>query len=469
LTSTVSAVERQGRIEYPVGFRWGVATAAYQTEGAVSEDGRGKSIWDTFSHAPGRTRGGDNGDIACDSYHRLEEDLALLSELGVGAYRFSIAWPRVQPEGRGPANSSGLDYYSRLVNGLLERGIEPFVTLYHWDLPQALEDAGGWPARDTANRFADYVGIVAEALGDRVSRWVTINEPWVVVNAGYRSGRHAPGCADSDKARATTHHVLLGHGLATQVLRATAAVRPEVGISLNLVTFRAADEDAVDLAAELDAEHNGIYLESVLHGRYPTHLSAEYLPAAETISQGDLDVISTPVDLLGVNYYMSHLVRRRSRAGLRPEEIPAEGHPQAVFVTPSGAEVTAMGWVVDPEGMYGMLKRVGVEAPGLPIYITENGAAYPDYVNPDGVVNDFERVRYIESHLAAARRAISEGVNLRGYFVWSLLDNFEWAEGFSKRFGLVFVDYGSQRRIPKASAGWYAEVASTNSIPPPPG
>jgi beta-glucosidase len=460
----------QGREAFPDGFLWGVATAAYQIEGAAREDGKGPSVWDTFSHEPGRVRGGDTGDTACDSYHRLDEDLALLSRMGVGAYRFSVSWPRIQPDGQGVANQAGLDYYSRVVDGLLERGIQPAVTLHHWDLPQALQDKGGWTTRDIADRFAEYAEIVVAALGDRAKRWITINEPWVIANLGYRSGEHAPGIADSQQAADANHHLLLAHGRATRAIRAARSDAGEVGITLNLSPIRAAGPSADALVAEIDAEVNGAFLDPLLHGRYPAALGPDFRPGEEVIQDGDFREIQEPIDFLGVNYYSPRVVRLRDGNGLRRGEHPMNGHGNGVSVHPDGMPLTAMGWLADPEGLHELLVRLAAEAPGLPLYITENGAACHDYVTPEGVVDDSDRVSYLHGHLRAARRAIAAGVNLRGYFVWSLMDNFEWAEGYSKRFGLVFVDFGTQRRIPKRSADWYADVARTNSVPvSPPG
>jgi beta-glucosidase len=454
-----------GREAFPDGFLCGVATAAYQIEGAADEDGKGPSVWDTFSHEPGRVRGGDTGDIACDSYHRLDEDLDLLTRMSVGAYRFSVSWPRIQPDGQGVPNQAGLDYYSRLVDRLLELGIRPAVTLYHWDLPQALQDKGGWTTRDTADWFAEYAAIVASALGDRAKQWITINEPWVIANLGYRTGEHAPGIKDSQQAADATHHLLLAHGRATRAIRAARSDVGEVGITLNMAPIRAADPSAAGLAAEIDAENNGAFLDPILHGRYPAALSPDFRPGDQVVRDGDFREIQAPIDFLGVNYYAPRVVRLRDGNGLRRGEQAMRGRGNGVNVNPDGMPLTAMGWLADPEGLHELLVRLAAEAPDLPLYITENGAASYDYVTPEGVVVDSDRIKYLHGHLHAARRAISAGVNLRGYFVWSFLDNFEWAEGYSQRFGLVFVDFGTQRRIPKRSALWYADVARTNSIP----
>jgi len=453
-------------LQFPPGFTWGAATAAYQIEGAAKADGRGTSVWDTFSHTPGNVRGGDTGDIACDSYHRYREDIALMKSLGLNAYRFSVSWPRVQPGGTGPVNAKGLDYYRAVLDELAGQGIEPALTLYHWDLPQELQDAGGWANRDTAYRFADYATILAEAFGDRVARWITVNEPQVVVDNGYRTRSHAPGLNDPVAAAAANHHLLLGHGLAVQALRAAGA--REVGITLDMHPVRLiGDSEALARAAAIaDAEMNGLYLEPLLHGRYPTLAAAELTPPAALILDGDLATISAPLDFLGVNYYSPVFLREGDPGDLRRNEEPARGGvPGVVGYRPDTLDRTPMGWLIDPEGLYELLLRLSKDAPGLPLYVTENGCAAEDYVNPDGVVDDVERVSYLHKHLAAAARAINDGANLAGYYVWSLLDNFEWGWGYQKRFGIVFVDFGTQRRIPKSSAAFYAGVARANSIP----
>jgi beta-glucosidase len=467
----MTAAASNGVRSFPPGFTWGAATAAYQIEGAARIDGRGQSVWDTFSHTPGKVRGGDTGDIACDSYHRYREDVALMTSLGLNAYRFSISWPRVQPGGSGPVNTKGLDYYRALLDELGEHGIAAAVTLYHWDLPQELQDAGGWAARDTANRFADYATIVAEGLGDRVTRWITLNEPQVVVENGYRTGKHAPGLFDDAAAAAANHHLLLGHGLAAQALRAAGAA--EVGITLDMHPVRViapADGrggEALEKARHIaDAEMNGLYLEPLLRGSYPTAASAALIPPASLIADGDMATISQPLDFIGVNYYSPVFLRAGDPADLRRNEELARGNvPGVVEYRPDTLERTPMGWLVDPDGLYDLLLRLSSEAPGLPLYITENGCAAEDYVNPDGGVNDVERVSYLHRHLDAAARAIKDGANLAGYYVWSLLDNFEWGWGYQKRFGIVFVDFGTQRRIPKSSAGFYSDVVRANAVP----
>jgi beta-glucosidase len=457
-----------GALGFPDRFVWGSATAAYQIEGAANLDGRGPSVWDTFSHAPGNVRGGDTGDIACDSYHRYREDVALMASLGLSAYRFSISWPRVQPGGRGAANTKGLDYYRALLDELGERGIAATVTLYHWDLPQELQDDGGWAVRDTAHRFADYAALCAGALGDRVARWITVNEPQVVANNGYRHGQHAPGLRDAAAAAAATHHLLVGHGLATQALRAVGAA--EVGITLDLHPIRVLGDggpgelESARLITE--AMVNGIFLEPVLHGRYPAHAPAAMLPPPALVADGDLATIGQRLDFLGVNYYSPIFLRPGDPGDLRANEEPARSEvPGVVEYRPGQLERTTMGWLVDADGLYEILQEVSKQAPGLPLYITENGRAAEDYVNPQGEVDDFERVRYLQTHLEAAARAIKDGVSLAGYFVWSLLDNFEWAWGYQKRFGIIYVDFGTQRRIPKSSARFYSDVVRANAVP----
>jgi beta-glucosidase len=465
---TELATGGEGALGFPEGFTWGASTAAYQIEGAAGTDGRTPSVWDTFSHTPGKVRGGDTGDVACDSYHRYREDVALMASLGLSAYRFSISWPRVQPGGRGAANQRGLDYYRALLDELGEHGIAATVTLYHWDLPQELQDEGGWAVRSTAERFAEYAALTAEALGDRVARWITLNEPQVVSTNGYRNGDHAPGLRDADAAAAATHHLLLGHGLATQVLRDAGAA--EVGITLDLHPVRVLGDGGSDELERgrliTDAAANGLYLEPLLHGRYPEHAPRALLPPPALVADGDLETIKAPLDFLGVNYYSPIFLRAGDPSDLRRNEERASCPvPGVVEYLPEDLERTSMGWLVDASGLHQILVDVSAQAPGLPLYITENGCAAEDYVNPDGEVNDVERVRYLHTHLEAAARAIKDGANLAGYFVWSLMDNFEWGWGYQKRFGIVFVDFGTQRRIPKASAAFYSNAVRANAIP----
>jgi beta-glucosidase len=429
---------------FPPDFLWGASTAAYQIEGAVHEDGRGASIWDTFTRIPGRIRNGDTGDVACDHYHRWPEDVALLGDLGVNAYRFSVAWPRIQPEGAGPANGRGLDFYDRLVDALLARGIAPVPTLYHWDLPQALEDAGGWLSRDTSVRFAEYAGLVADRLGDRVSRWITLNEPIVVLAEGYAFGSHAPGRALLFDALPVAHHQLLGHGLAVRALRERGAT--EVMITNNCTPVLPATDSAADAAAAAvyDSFHNGLFLDPILAGGYPR--LAGIPEDAPFVRDGDLDIIGTPIDALGVNYYNPTRIAAAAEGAPLPfEMLPMEGVP-----------TTAFGWPIVPDGLHDVLTNLrdkyGAALP--PIYLTENGCSTDDVPDPDGRVHDPARIDYLDGHLRALHRAIAEGVDVRGYFVWSLLDNFEWAEGYTQRFGLVRVDYDTQRRTPKDSYTW---------------
>jgi beta-glucosidase len=373
----------------------------------------------------------------------------------------------VQPTGRGAVNSLGLDYYRRLLTGLREREIVPVATLYHWDLPQALEDDGGWANRDTALRFAEYAALMAEALGDHVGMWLTLNEPQVAAHQGYRIGTHAPGHTDDELAAAATHHLLLAHGLAITAVRSAQPAPAPIGISLDLHPVRAGGDDAAAAVAAIDAECNRIFLDPVLHGRYPSAAREELLPPESLIEAGDMELISVPMDFLGINYYNPYYVRLSDWDDLRRGETPAPGHPGVVTYLPPELTSTIMGWIVEPEGLFDLLMSLSAEAPGLPLYITENGCATEDYVNPEGELNDFERVAYYHGHFDAAWRAIEAGANLAGYFVWSLMDNFELAWGYQRRFGLYFVDFATQQRMPKRSALFYAEVARSGALPEP--
>ncbi|MFY1694900.1 GH1 family beta-glucosidase [Solwaraspora sp. WMMA2101] len=456
--------ESSGQLQFPPGFLWGAATAAYQIEGAATVDGRTPSIWDTFSHTPGKVLGGDSGDVACDHYHRYRDDVGLMAELGLKSYRFSVSWPRVQPGGSGAANQAGLDFYRRLVDELLGQGIEPWLTLYHWDLPQPLEDAGGWPARDTAARFADYAELVHAALGDRVRYWTTLNEPWCSAFLGYGSGVHAPGVTDGAASVRAAHHLMLGHGLAVQAMR---AARPdhEFGVTLNLYAVSPQSDSAadVDAARRIDGLANRIFLDPVLRGEYPVDVVADLQPLTDMahVRDGDLDVISTPLNVLGINYYTRHVVAAPA-PDAPPEPSCWPGSDTVRFVD-RGLPVTDMGWEVDAPGLVEVLRRVHAEYPEVPIYITENGSAYVDEVVNDKV-DDPDRLAYFDAHLRACHEAISAGVPVRGYFAWSLMDNFEWAWGYSKRFGMIHVDYDTQLRIPKSSARWYADVIRRNGL-----
>ncbi|MFF8962743.1 GH1 family beta-glucosidase [Streptomyces globisporus] len=432
----------------PADFTWGVATAAYQIEGAVAEDGRSPSIWDTFSHTPGKVDGGDTGDIACDHYHRAPEDIGLIKQLGADAYRFSIAWPRVVPGGDGPVNKAGLDFYDRLVDGLLEAGVAPFATLYHWDLPQVLQDRGGWTVRETSEHFAAYASQVVERLGDRVKDWATLNEPLCSAWIGHLEGRMAPGLTDLTAAVRASYHLHLGHGLAVQAIRA-ASSDARVGIVNNLSPIEPASTSEADLAAarRADGHINRWWLDPILGRGYPQDMVEEYgveLP----VQPGDVETIATPLDWLGLNYYFRQIVTAD----------PEGTAPHARQVSVPGARLTHMDWEVHAEGLEQLLLRLTEEYGVQRIYVTENGSAYEDVVAADGSVHDPERVRYLEEHLAACARAVAEGAPLAGYFAWSLMDNFEWAYGYDKRFGLVHVDYATQRRTVKSSGLRYAEL-----------
>ncbi|MEW2316157.1 GH1 family beta-glucosidase [Streptomyces bauhiniae] len=437
---------------FPDNFRWGTATSAYQIEGAVAEDGRSPSIWDTFSHTPGKIDGDDNGDIACDHYHRWRDDLGLMRELGVDMYRLSVAWPRVMPGGDGPVNPKGLAFYDELTDALLEAGITPSVTLYHWDLPQVLQDRGGWPERDTAEHFAAYASAVAERLGDRVTHWATLNEPLCSAWIGHLEGKMAPGWTDLTAAVRASYHLLLGHGLATQAIRA-AAPDAEIGIVTNLSTVHAATDSPEDLAAahRQDGHVNRWWLDPV-HGRgFPADMVEVYgveLPQ----KSGDLEIIATPLDWLGLNYYMPAHVA----------DDPNGPAPYARSVRREGVPRTGMDWEIDAGGIETLLLRLTEEYGARRIYVTENGSSFPDRVGPDGAVDDPERRAYLESHLAACASAVAKGAPLAGYFAWSLMDNFEWAYGYDKRFGLFHVDYATQARTIKASGRRYAEIIDTH-------
>ncbi|MFE2874213.1 GH1 family beta-glucosidase [Streptomyces roseus] len=436
----------------PRRFAWGTATSAYQIEGAVAEDGRAPSIWDTFSHTPGAVDGGHTGDIACDHYHRWREDIALMRELGTNAYRMSVAWPRVVPGGDGPANAKGLAFYDRLVDGLLEAGITPSVTLYHWDLPQALQDRGGWPERATAEHFAAYAGLVAARLGDRVTQWATLNEPLCSAWIGHLEGRMAPGWTDLTAAVRASYHLLLGHGLATQAVRA-AAPGALIGIVNNLSTIEPATDGEADRAAavRMDGHVNRWWLDPV-HGRgFPADMREVYavdLPERP----GDLAAIAAPLDWTGLNYYFPQTVAAD----------PGGPAPHARQIDRPGVPRTGMDWEVDADGLETLLMRLTEEYGARRIHVTENGSSYADTVAADGSVHDPERARYLTGHLAACARAARRGAPLAGYYAWSLLDNFEWAYGYDKRFGLVRVDYATQRRTVKTSGRRYAEVIAAH-------
>jgi beta-glucosidase len=437
------------RADFPADFRWGCATSSYQIEGAVTADGRGASIWDRFCATPGRIRDGSSGAIACDHYHRWPADLDLAQELGVDAYRFSIAWPRIFPAGRGGRPlAAGLDFYSRLVDGMLERGIQPWATLYHWDLPQALQDEGGWQNRATVDAFVEYADAVTRRLGDRVRHWITHNEPWCSAFLGHHEGIHAPGLRDYRQALQVCHHLLLSHGRAVPVVRANVP-GAQVGITLSLHPIEAATDSAADAAAARrhDGSRNRWFLDP-LHGRgYPADVLALLGDDAPVWHAGDLEAIAVPTDFLGVNYYFPEVVA----------DAPGASAIATRVVERAGVERTAFGWEVSPAGLVTLLERVQRDWEPAAIFLTENGSTYDDEVLPDGSIPDLQRRSYLARHLEAAHTALARGVRLKGYFAWSLLDNFEWAEGYLRRFGLTYVDYATQQRTLKASGRWYAE------------
>lgn len=446
---------------FPQSFVWGAATASYQIEGAWNEDGKGASIWDTFSHTPGKVKNGDNGDVANDHYHRWKEDIDLMKELGLKAYRFSISWPRVIPQGKGSVNQEGLAFYDRLVDGLLEAGIQPFVTLYHWDLPQALQEKGGWGNPSIVEDFACYAELVGQQLGDRVKHWITLNEPHVFAYAGHFDGAHAPGEQSLELANQVSHHALVAHGRAVSVLR---ALWPDakIGITLNLsLSHPASDLPADRMAARIaDGQLNRWFLDPVFGRGYPEDMLAFYGDSAPQIEPGDLDQIAEPIDFLGINYYSNHFIRSVGAddnpfgySQLSPDELVQAGY-----------ELTEMGWPVMADGLRELLVHLNREYHPEAFYITENGAAFNDRLEGEAVHDD-RRAGYLREHLLAVRRAISEGVPLRGYFVWSLMDNFEWAHGYSKRFGIVHVDFETQKRTLKDSARFYQRVIASNEVP----
>jgi beta-glucosidase len=462
----MTQVQEQPRTEvshFPDGFRWGVATAAYQIEGAATADGRAPSIWDTFARTPGRVHRGHTGDVACDHYHRYGSDVALMRELNIGTYRFSVSWPRVQPDGTGPVNPHGLDFYDRLVDELHTQGVRPMLTLYHWDLPQALEDRGGWTVRDTAERFAEYAEAVHARLGDRVDTWTTLNEPWCSGFLGYASADHAPGRTDAGAAFAAVHHLLLAHGLAAAALRARGAAEISITHILSPVLPRDPAGDLDRAAARLiDGLLNRLFLDPVLRGEYPADMlavAARFAPIDRLIRAGDEKIIATPIDVLGVNYYQPTHVA--AAVGV-PAEAKYPGSEGVIFPAHPGPR-TDMDWLIDANGLFDLLTRLAADYPGTPLMITENGAAFNDVVH-GGRIADRERIGYLAAHLRAGHDAIRAGADLRGYLAWSFMDNFEWAYGYDKRFGLVHVDYATQRRTPKDSALWYRDVIANNSV-----
>lgn len=442
-------------VSFPPGFIWGAATSAYQIEGAVQDDGRGESIWDVFCRRPGAIRDGSSGEIACDSYHRVGEDIALMRELGLTSYRFSIAWPRLFPSGSGTLNQPGVDFYRRLVDGLHAAGISPLVTLYHWDLPRPLQSRGGWANRDTIGRFGEFAQVVARALGPEVPTWVTVNEPWVVAFVGHLAGAHAPGLRDLPTALAVAHHLLLAHAEAMEALRAELPPAARVGIALNLAPVEPAGDEAADeeAATRFDGYLNRWFLDALYRGRYPDDLVALYGDAMPDVRPGDMARIASPTDFLGINYYAPIAVRWQPGA-----------HPiDAERVTRPGRPLTAMGWEINADGLVRVLDRVRADYAPPAIFITENGAAFDDRPVA-GVVDDPDREHYLRDHLLAVAEAMNAGAPVAGYYVWSLLDNFEWAEGYTKRFGIVYVDYETQTRTIKRSGRWYAGVVRDHAV-----
>ncbi len=477
-TAVASASSRAARRPLPTEFVLGAATAAYQIEGAHDLDGRTDSIWDTFSRVPGAVVNGDTGDVACDHYHRFSDDVALMKSLGLQTYRFSTSWARVCPDG-GPVNSKGLDFYERLVDSLLDAHIAPWLTLYHWDLPQTLEDRGGWTTRETTDRFVDYALAVHDRLGDRVSTWTTLNEPFCAAFLGYTAGIHAPGRTSPEDGLAAAHHLMLAHGRAVSALRARDASL-KLGLTLNFTVPDPLDPDDprdVDGARRVDAQMNRIFLDPIFRGEYPADLLEDVcgLGLENHIMDGDLDVISTPIDVLGVNYYNGEAIGHEEPANALADSVNGGRYTRSAFPAapasfrhPRGLPLTAMDWEIQPDGLTRLLVRLQKEYAGprdVELYVTENGAAFDDLPDADGFVDDHGRTAYLRAHLGAVLDAIESGVPVRGYFYWSLLDNFEWAWGYAKRFGIVRVDYDTQVRTPKASALDYADIIATRALP----
>jgi beta-glucosidase len=475
--SSVDASKRPssvGELVFPPTFVWGAATAAYQIEGAAAEDGRTPSMWDVFAHTPGKVANGDTGDVAADHYHRYRDDVALMADLGIAAYRFSVSWPRVIPRGVGATNPKGLDFYSRLVDELLGAGISPTLTLCHWDLPAELDDAGGWLNRDTAYRFAEYAAVAAAELGDRVPTWTTLNEPWCSAFLGYGVGEHAPGHRDAAEALTAAHHLLLAHGLAAKQLRTALPTGAAISITLNPGLPRPIADTPQDhaAAAKVYGLQTRMWTDPLFLGRYPADVQ-EFTSAVTDwsfVKDGDLDTIATPIDMLGVNFYNPGLVGHQD--GSAPANARGDGRENSPMWPGCGdvrfvdipGEHTAMGWPVDETGLHELLLRLHRDY-GVPLVITENGAAYDDFVSADGEIHDAQRVSYLRRHLGAVHQAIADGVDLRGYYVWSLMDNFEWAWGYDKRFGVVRVDFKTQERTVKDSGYFYRDVVQSNSLP----
>lgn len=450
------------KLHFPQNFLWGSATASYQIEGAWQEDGKGESIWDRFAHTPGKVLHGATGDVACDHYHRWPEDIALMKELGLRAYRFSIGWPRILPEGTGAVNQKGIDFYSRLVDALLEAGIVPFATLYHWDLPQALQDRGGWPQRSTAEAFVEYTDVITRALGDRIKHWITHNEPWCASFLSHQVGEHAPGWNDWYAGLSAAHHILLSHGWAVPMIRRNSP-GAEVGITLNFTIASTANRTPENLHAVrlLDGYFNRWFIDPIYGRHYPADMMDAYLKAGllptnelDFVADGDFEAIAVHTDFLGVNYYTRAVVK----AGSGGADLFADDPENA------NLERTEMDWEVYPKGLYDLLCRLHFEYQPAKIYLTENGASYADAPDTCGKVHDMRRIDYLRSHFTKAHEAMAAGAPLAGYFVWSLMDNFEWARGYAQRFGLVWVDYETQQRIVKDSARWFQQVIAENAV-----
>jgi len=450
-----------GQIAFPKDFLWGSATASYQVEGAWNIDGRGESIWDRYSHAPGNVKGGWTGDVACDNYHRYPEDIALMKQMNLRSYRYSIAWPRIQPSGSGASNQKGIDFYKRLTDAVLGAGMRPLVTLFHWDLPQTLEDQGGWPNRDAAARFADYVEIVIKALGDRINTWAIFNEPWVFTYVGYAEGRHAPGKTEFDLFLKSAHTVNLAQGDAFRAIKAIAP-KSKVGTAFSMSPAAPLTSSAEDAAAakRFDAFNNVWFLETALRGRYPEAFVHGTPLEAMGFQSGDEKRMIAPLDYIGVNYYFRRLVSASTTAA--PSKVSYDAMGFALAMGKDGP-LTEIGWEVYPPGLDDIVQRVSKDYK-LPIEITENGCSYGDYPDANGRVADNRRIDYYREHLRQLARAIHDGADVRGYHAWSILDNFEWAEGYTQRFGLVYIDFPTQRRYMKDSAKWFSKIASTNTV-----
>lgn len=448
---------------FPQDFLWGVAASAYQIEGAWNEDGKGESIWDRFTHTPGKIASSETGDTACDHYHRWQEDIRLMARIGLKAYRFSIAWTRVYPQGRGKLNQAGLDFYSRLVDGLLEAGIKPFVNLFHWDLPQALQEMGGWPRRDTAYAFGEYAHTVSRHLGDRVQCWTTHNELNNAAQLGHQLGVHAPGLQDWGLALRAAHHLMLAHGLSVRAIRANRS-ETEIGLDIDPIPAEPASARMEDYQAYrwFDGFHNRWYLDPLYGRGYPADVVVEFVRRGYLVQEGptfiepgDMDIIASPTDYLGLNYYR--------RAVVAQDADETTGFPDPTAAT--GTETTTMGWEIYPQGLFELLMQIHLTYRPAKLYVGENGASFPDQPDSDGRVRDPQRIEFLRAHIQAAGRARAAGVPLAGFFVWSFLDNFEWSLGYAQRFGLVYVDHDSQKRILKDSAYWYRDVIAANGIP----